>query len=212
MAITYRSDREAAEAVAAAVTAAGGHGLALPCDLEDALSMAGAVEATVARWGRLDLLVANAVAWPRGVDGRPWDWRRTIHANLEGTYATVQAAIPHLRRSHGRIVLVSSNLAEDGLPGSSAYASAKAALHGLAATLAVELGPDGVLSIVVMPGLTLTERAQRTVPTDVLEQIAAQTPTRRLSTPQDVAATILYLGSPRNGDINAETIRVTGGS
>jgi 3-oxoacyl-[acyl-carrier protein] reductase len=86
-------------------------------------------------------------------------WKTTIDLGLAGVYLTLQKAVP-LMRAHrwGRIVNLSSNVAEDGLPGAGLYAAVKSGLHGLTRVLARVLAPAGVLSNVVRPGFTLTER------------------------------------------------------
>ncbi len=120
-------------------------------------------------------------------------------------------ALPLMRRSGwGRIVNLSSD-AVDGWPGLGPYATAKAGLHGLTRTLAVELGAAGILSNVVMPGAVMTERTLEHITAEQQEQIRQRLATRRLVTPEDVAAVIVFLGSPLNRQITGEIVRVTGG-
>src|SRR5262249_19268444 len=119
------------------------------------------VGAVVKRWGRIDVLVNNAVQWgerppwesPLFEQVPPDEWKASLRANTEGHYAAIQAVLPSMReRKWGRIVNVSSAVAVDGLPGAGPYSAAKAALHGLTRTLAKEVGPAGVLVNIVMPG------------------------------------------------------------
>ena len=125
---------------------------------------------------------------------------------------TLQAVVPVMRIARwGRIVTISSTQAEDGFPGAAYYAAAKAALHGLSATLARELGPLSILSNIVMPGFTLTEKARNWMLEERIMQMAEQTPTNRLATPEDIARLVVFLGSPINTHINGEEIRVAGG-
>lgn len=84
-------------------------------------------------------------------------------------------------------------------------------MHGLSRVLAKELAPDGILTNVVMPGMTLTERAGRVLPERVRDMVARQTPTGRLSTPEEVAGLVVFLGSLANWHITGEVIRVSGG-
>ena len=134
-----------------------------------------------------------------------------LRSNLEGITLTIQCALPLMRNSGwGRIVSISSD-ATDGWPGLGPYATAKAGLHGLSRTLAVELGPANILSNVVVPGFVFTERNERQVPAEYREQIRQHTPTRQLVTPEDVATLIVFLGSSANRQITGETLRVTGG-
>ena len=195
--------------------------MVVPYELADDASIGSAIEEIVGRWGSVYVLVNNGVQWCSwgGPAGNPYfeqvppgQWREMIRTSLEGAYLTIQAVLPSMRRgAWGRIVNVSSSLAEDGLQGAGSYAAAKAGLHGLSRTLARELAPAGILTNVVMPGMTLTQRAHRTLSQSIREQVASQTPTGRLTEPEDVAAAVVFLGSAANGHVNGEIVRVTGG-
>ena len=221
VALSYRNDRAAAEETAGLVVEAGGEALVARYDLADEASVRGAVGEIFRCWGAVDVLVNNAVRWPgrAGTGGGklfeevpPERWREDTRTLLEGAYLTIQAVLPRMRAAGwGRIVNVSSTLAEDGMAGAASYTTAKAGLHGLTRTLAKELAPAGILANVVMPGLTLTERAKGAIPGEVLDGEAARTPTGRLTAPEEVAALIVFLGSAANGHVNGENIRVTGG-
>lgn len=220
VAITYRDDRAGAQATARQVADAGASPMTLAYDLEDDNTIHHAAAELDRAVGRLDVLVANAVLWPssgpvnapRSDEVNPAVWRRVLRANIEGTYLTVQTMLPLLRRSRaGRIVFISSGLAEEGRPGSGAYTAAKAALHGLARSLAWDLGSDDILVNTVMPGLTLTDRAQTAIPEGVRDEVARHTPSARLSTPEDVAEVVAFAASPHLGNVTGEILRVTGG-
>lgn len=221
VALTFHSRRDAAEEVAKEVTAAGGDGYAVAMDLSDPESIGAVVADVVERWNGLDVLVNNAVRWGAGSiaelptsieEAGPDHWNPTLRANLTGPFLVTRAAAPALRRSSaGRVVLVSSDVAEQGFLGAWAYGSAKAGLHGLAASLAPDLGRDGVLVNVVMPGITLEDGRHRSIPADPLARIAAARPAGKLPTVDDVASAILFLGSPVNGGTTGEILRVTGG-
>jgi 3-oxoacyl-[acyl-carrier protein] reductase len=142
----------------------------------------------------------------------PESWRTQLRTNVEGTAYTVQAALPCMRaRGWGRIVLISSGAAEDGSAGLEQYGAAKAALHGLARSLARGVGPAGILVNVVMPGLIATERHRQSIPAVVLEGVAAQTPIRRLATEDDIARVVAFLASNANGAVTGSELRVSGG-
>jgi 3-oxoacyl-[acyl-carrier protein] reductase len=223
VAITYRTNRQGAAATGAAVVEAGGRATTVRLDLADQDSIRSAVETVTADWGGIDVLVSNAAetsrhadafnpAGPAFADIAPEHWRPQLLTGLEGTFHTLQAALPAMRgRGWGRIVFVSSAAAEHGGPREQAYAAAKAALGGLTGSLAREYGPDGILVNIVMPAMTATDRILRTVPEPVQQMIAGHVATRRLSTPEDVAAAITFLCSNANGNITGETLRVTGG-
>lgn len=223
VAFSYHSEKEQADATAAAVEAVGGTALPVRFDLADPESMVAAVDAIRERWGGVDVFVANAVRWPdslpdpeRRFEEVPrQEWRDLVRPNTEGAIAGLQAVLPAMRgRPDGRIVLISSDVARHrgpGQPGLGIYGMAKAALSGLANGLIAELGGD-ILVNIVAPGFTVTERNLAVMPQRLRDQQAAHTPTRRLSTPEDVARAIVFLGSPANGNITGETLNVTGGA
>jgi NAD(P)-dependent dehydrogenase (short-subunit alcohol dehydrogenase family) len=208
--ITYNSGADRAAEVVKRVEEAGGKAAAVRLDLEDHTTIAPAV------WeaGPVDALVANAVRWgtimPNSLpfeDVPAEEWTAALHANVVGNALLVQAVLPGMRRNgFGRIVFVSSGAAEEGLPGPGAYGTAKAALHGMCRALAWQAGKDGVLVNVAVAGLTVTE-SERPVPQELLDTIASHTPTGRLSTAEDMAALIVFLGSAANRNITGELIR-----
>jgi 3-oxoacyl-[acyl-carrier protein] reductase len=187
--------------------------LAVPLELADADSVAPAVARAIEGLDGLDTLVANAVRWPEAKARRfeelpAREWRAVLRANVEGTFEVVQAALPALRSSgRGRIVLISSGVAEEGHPPTPDYAAAKAALHGLGRVLAWDAGADRVLVNVVAVGFTRTEKGIARLSTDIYDRAGELTPQRRASTPLDVAQAILWLGSDQNTSITGEAIR-----
>ncbi|MBU6532281.1 SDR family NAD(P)-dependent oxidoreductase [Streptomyces sp. NPDC057245] len=216
VAITYRDSPEKAEKVAAEIESAGGQALVVRLDLEDLRTVEEAANTVVEQWGGIDVLVANAVRW--GGDGPPdpsirfedvplEEWQAMVSANLIGAAAQVRAVLPSMRsRGWGRIVLISSSVAEEGLPGPGPYGTAKSGLYGLARSLAWEAGRDGILVNVVAPGFTLTD-SRPPIPAFVTDKLAAGTPTRRLSDSDDVAKLVLFLGSGANGNLTGEMVR-----
>ncbi|ADB30898.1 short-chain dehydrogenase/reductase SDR [Kribbella flavida DSM 17836] len=220
--ITYQSRKEAAEAVLAEIAAAGSEAYAVPLDLREAGSVRDAVATAVEWLGGLDVLVGNAVHWgaadfhdrpTRIEDAKAEQWLPVLRANLEGNFHLVQQAAPSLRESRqGRVVLVSTDLVERGLAGSWAYGAAKAGLHGLVAGLQHDLGADGVLVNVVMPGITVENGSHRVIPQAALEHLGQQFTARRLPEAADVAAAIMFLCSARTTATQGEILRVNGGS
>ncbi len=220
VALTFHSDRERAETVVAELRAMGVDAFALPMALDNHESIRTAIATVVDSWSQIDVLVNNAVQWgtrapwesPSFEEVDPAYWRPLFEVNLEGHYRAIQCVVPGMRkRAWGRIVNVSSGIAADGLPGAGPYGAAKAALHGLTRTLAKELGPIGILTNVVMPGLTLTERNRDRIPAERRDAMARTSPIRRLLTPEEVVLTIVFLGSAANTAIIGEVIRVSGG-
>ncbi|WP_327587627.1 SDR family oxidoreductase [Nonomuraea sp. NBC_00507] len=208
--ITYKSGADRAAEIVKRIEADGGEAAAVHLDLEDHTTIAPAV----AQAGPVDALIANAVRWgtimPNSIpfeDVPAAEWTAALHANVVGNALLAQAVLPEMRRrGFGRIVFVSSGAAEEGLPGPGPYGTAKMALHGMARALAWEAGRDGILVNVVVAGLTITG-VSRPIPQSALDQIAARTPSRRLSTADDLAALIVFLGSAANRNVTGEFVR-----
>jgi NAD(P)-dependent dehydrogenase (short-subunit alcohol dehydrogenase family) len=213
--ISYRTNRQGAEAVAEAIRDRGAEAVAVELALEDGQAARRAVEEIAERLGGIDVLVASAVSWPtqRAPEGQAERldlevWHEHLRVNLVGTIATVTAVLPYMRRQGwGRIVLISSGVADEGVPGPGPYGVAKAGLQGLARQLAWDVGRDGILVNVVAPGFTVTERNRELISDDVRERVARQTPTRRLSSPEEVASIVGFLASEANGNISGELVR-----
>ena len=215
VAITYRSDADAAAEVAAEI-----HGFAVPLDLSDPASIRAAVDAVLDRWGRVDVLVSNALDRcgltlfpPTPFEELPAEsWQPFLRANVDGPYAVAQAVVPAMRaQGFGRIVMVSGTSGVDGAPGAAPLTAAKSALHGLARTLTKELGPAGILVNVVLPGTTLTEHIAAILPAEGRAVREQASPIRRLLAPEDVVPAIAFLGSPANTAVTGELVRVSGG-
>src|ERR687892_430369 len=194
VAVTYNVNREAAEAVA---------DVAVQLDLERAETIEPAVAEVVERLGGLDSLVVSAVRWPRRQNERleqqpREEWEGLLRANLEGAFAIVRAALPALREAPaGRIVLISSGIAEEGQPSTWGYAAAKAGLVGLARTLAWDGGRDGVLVNVVGVGFTRTALNEERFGAEIFERVGELVPQRRTSDAADVARLIVFLARRR---------------
>jgi NAD(P)-dependent dehydrogenase (short-subunit alcohol dehydrogenase family) len=220
--ITYNSRKDAADEVGEEIVAAGGEAYVVQLELREPASIEEAVTATERQWGGLDAVVANAVNWgtasfhdraTRIEDAKAEQWLPVMRANLEGNFHLVQQVAPALRRSdQGRLVVLSTDLVERGLTGSWAYGAAKAGLHGMVASLQHDLGQDGVLVNIVMPGITLEGGEHRVIPKEALDRIAQQFTARRLPDAADVAAAIVFLCSARTTATQGEIIRVNGGS
>jgi 3-oxoacyl-[acyl-carrier protein] reductase len=157
----------------------------------------------------VDVLVANAVQWPSFDDERQM-MATALATNVAGAFALVDAVLPGMRsRGWGRIVIVSTDIVVQPMPGGVTYPALKGALEAGARVLAVREAGNGVLTNVVRPGFTLSERARAMAGAVASE--SAQTPTGRICTPDDVADVIAFLGSGAHSHVNGETISVSGG-
>ncbi|SCE82410.1 SDR family NAD(P)-dependent oxidoreductase [Micromonospora carbonacea] len=220
--LTYKSNKEAAEKVAAQVEQEGGTAHTVPFDLEDSGAPARLIDAVVEKWGGLDVLVNNAVRWadhnptqgPRKFEDETDDsWVTLIDANLTAQLQVLQAALPALRRSgSGRIVNVSTSLVERGMVGSVAYTAAKSGLYGASRSLSWEVGRDGVLVNVVMPGWVIDGKdLPFEIPQALMDEQTSRLPTGQLPSCQHVADAVVFLASQANKSITGEIVRVTGG-
>ena len=216
--ITYASDRERAQAFVEELRASGPDAVCARLELGAPETIQTAVALAIERWNRIDVLVNNAVQWgTHAAWGSPFEgveqstWRPLLEANLGGHYAAIQSVLPAMRaRSWGRIVNISSTIAVDGMAGSAAYAAAKSGLHGLTRTLAKELSGLGILSNVVMPGLTLTETNAERLSDEEREQHAKTLSIGRLLTAEEVVPVIVFLASAANTAITGQVIRTSG--
>jgi NAD(P)-dependent dehydrogenase (short-subunit alcohol dehydrogenase family) len=153
---------ERLEETVEALKAKGVEALAVQCDVTDEQSQAAAVKAVVDRFGRLDVVVANAGF---AVDGRfrkisVDQWRRQFETNVVGTAITVQQALPELEKTKGRIALISSVASMISYPRGSAYGSSKAAVRSLGLCLSQELHGTGVSCTTIHPGFVESEIGQ----------------------------------------------------
>ena len=214
VALTYHANAVGAQETARACAPA--ETLVLPLDLNDEASVGRLADDVLAQWGGVDVLVNNAVAWPgfpakeELFETAPVDrLQNSLRANLQAHVILSRALVGPMREGGwGRIVHISTGLVEDGFAGSAAYVTAKAGLHGLTRTMARELGGAGILTNLVMPGFTQHEG--RHVPEVILAKVRAATGTGRTTTPDDVAALVVFLGSAANTHVNGERIRVDG--
>jgi NAD(P)-dependent dehydrogenase (short-subunit alcohol dehydrogenase family) len=213
VAVTYKTDQDKAQDSVKQIRTAGGQGFATRLDLAEPVSIDRAVADVLQEWDHIDVLVANAArrGAAYGVPLHklgPEELQAILRGNLEGTFATVRAVLPSMHeRKWGRIVLMSSGLAEHGIPsGGSVYGAAKAGLHGMARNLAWELGPAGILINVVAAGFTVTDEKLRRYSQSLRDEIESRTPTRRLSVPEDVAPVVVFLGSAANSNISGDIV------
>ena len=218
IAISYHANEAGAHQVVTEIEKAGGNALAVKLDLGDIESIQRAIDTIVTAFGSIHVLVNNAIHWgSRENRGKSFEemplsqWQETVGINLFGTVKVTQAVVPYMRKQHfGRIVNVSSDVAFDSMHGSGPYGSLKSALFGLTANLVTELSADNILTNVVIPSWTLTERAKNFFAEEFQQEAVRAFPTKRVTQPEEVASMIVYLGSAINGHVNGECIKVTG--
>ncbi len=158
-----------AEATAAEIEQAGGAAHGIAADVAQAEQMQQAIESTVARWGRLDIVFANAGingVWAPIEEISPEEWDQTLNVNLKGTFLTIKYAVPHLKKQGGAIVVTSSvnGTRVFSNSGATAYSCAKAGQVVMAKMLAPELAPHGIRINAICPGSVTTNIGENTHP------------------------------------------------
>lgn len=206
-------------AVVERVKSYGRRSVIVDLDVRSTASVDTMITETMAVFGRVDIVVANAGIARR--EERPElvsdsAWQTTIDLNLNGVWRCFRAAIPHMRAAgYGRLIATSSVSGPlQAWVGHSAYAASKAGLIGIVGTLAVELGPAGITCNAIAPGVIESpqslDRVNSLGPDGLAEQRRVN-PVRRIGTCREVAVGILYLASVEAGFVNGHVLVMDGG-
>ena len=210
---------EGGEPTAAVIAAEGGHAAFVRTDVADSAQVDALVAGTVARHGRLDLLVNNACIR----HARPLleldeaDWQRVLDVNLGGVYRCCRAAVRQMVTQdavddvRGRIVNLSSQHGMIAAPGDLAYGTSKAGIAYLTRQVATDYAAQGIVCNAVAPGKIQTGAGGRAVDPTVLERAHRRTPWPRLGRPDDVAQAVLFLASSDASFITGAELMVDGG-
>jgi 3-oxoacyl-[acyl-carrier protein] reductase len=187
----------------------------LPCDLADKVTVAGLVDAAVAKLGRIDILVNNAGLTRDNLFMVMKDeqWDEVIAVNLTATFMLMRSAARAMMRAksgYGRIINIASVSGIMGNPGQGNYAASKAGMIGMSKSLAREVASRGITVNCVAPGFISTAM------TDVLNEkqvgaIKEAIPAQKFGTPADLAAACVYLASSEAGYMTGQTLHVNGG-
>jgi len=182
-------------------------------DLTDENQVSQLIERVISRFGRIDVLINNAgiskssMSWKTDVSA----WKETMDINLNAPFYLSKHVIPHFRaQQSGRIVNITSVVAQTGFIGTSAYAASKAGLIGLTKTLSKELASSGITVNALALGYFNVGMIDD-VPMDMQEQIVGTIPANRLGDPKAVFKTIKWLVSEEGDYITGQTINVNGG-
>jgi 3-oxoacyl-[acyl-carrier protein] reductase len=200
-------------ALAAEIVAAGGEAVALKLDVADPEQVKSGFKQVIEKFGRLDILVNNAAVTRDGLAMRMKkdDWDAVLQTNLTGAHLCIQQALPTMMKARaGRIINISSVVAQSGNAGQANYVAAKAGLIGLTKAIAIEIASRGVTVNAVAPGFIETPM------TDVLsdkvkEELKVRIPLGRMGSARDVAAAIVFLASDEAGYITGHVLNVNGG-
>jgi 3-oxoacyl-[acyl-carrier protein] reductase len=195
------------------ITAAGGEALAVPMDVADAEQIKAGFRQGIERFGRLDILVNNAAVTRDGLAVRMKadDWDAVLRTNLTGAHlATQQALALMMRQRHGRIINVSSVVAETGNAGQANYVAAKAGLIGLTRAIAIEVASRNITVNAVAPGFVVSPMTDP-LPQSVKDALLTRIPLGRMGQDNEIASAIVFLASDEAGYITGHVLDVNGG-
>ena len=211
--LTYASNEAAATAVVEGLRAEGRSASARALDVADPDAARAAVDAIVAERGGLHVLVNNAGI---AIDGlvlryKDEDLDKVFRTNVFGAFYLARAAAKAMMKArYGRIVMMGSVVGEMGNAGQTAYAASKAALDGLAKSLARELASLNVTANVIAPGFIDTDMT-RDLPEAARNSMLGAIPAGRMGTPEEVADAVLFLASERARYVTGAVLHVNGG-
>jgi NAD(P)-dependent dehydrogenase (short-subunit alcohol dehydrogenase family) len=195
----------------------GGTAFGQQVDVTDSEQVAALVEATIARFNRLDVLFSNAGIGGAGVpvtDTPESAWDRILDVNLKGGFLCAKHAVPHLiAGGGGSVIFTASELALVGSPGGAAYCASKAGLIGMARAMALDHGPQGVRISCICPGATDTPMLWRNVSDQAQEEasLAARMALRRIGHAEEIARAALFLASDDASFVTGTALVVDGG-
>ena len=218
-----RDEDEDLRGLVAEIGQQGGEALPLAADVSNPDQMRAAIERTVERWGRLDVVFANAGVngvWAPLEELEPDEWDRTLQINLKGTFLTVKYAAPHLKRRGGSVIVTSSvnGTRIFSNTGATAYSSSKAAQVAFTKMVALELAPQRVRVNVICPGAISTNIAESTEQRSLEHvRIPVEFPEGhqpleggRPGTAEQVARLVLFLASDASDHVTGAQIFVDG--
>lgn len=195
------------------ITGAGGTAFAVKMDVADAEQVKAGFKQVFEKFDRLDILVNNAAVTRDGLALRMKqdDWDAVVRTNLTGAHFCIQQALhPMMRARTGRIINISSIVAQMGNAGQANYVAAKAGLIGLTKAIAIEIASRNITVNAVAPGFIETPMTE-VLSDKVKEELKTRIPLGRMGTPRDVAAAIVFLASDEAGYITGHVLDVNGG-
>jgi 3-oxoacyl-[acyl-carrier protein] reductase len=195
------------------IVAAGGEALAVKMDVADAEQVKAGFKHVLEKFARLDILVNNAAITRDGLAIRmkPDDWEAVLRTNLTGAHLCIQQALPAMMKARsGRIINISSVVAQSGNAGQANYVAAKAGIIGLTKAIAIEIASRNITVNAVAPGFVETPMTD-VLPDKVKEELKIRIPLGRMGSARDVAAAIVFLASDEAGYITGHVLNVNGG-
>ena len=201
-----------AEATAKELDPTGERVIAIRCNVADSDMVKEAVDAVIAKFGRVDVLVNNAGVTRDKIFHKMTDddWNTVININLNGVYNLCKYVVPVMREQESGSIINITSTSIMGNPGQANYAATKAALEGFTRTMAKELGRKGVRMNCIAPGCIDTDM-MRAVGEEILTRIIKGLPAQRLGRPEEIASVAAFLASDDASWLSGENIFVSGG-
>jgi 3-oxoacyl-[acyl-carrier protein] reductase len=212
VAIAARNTEKLSNLVAE-IAAAGGEALAIPMDVADAGQVKTGFQLALAKFGRLDILVNNAAITRDTLALRMKleDWDAVLRTNLTGAHLCIQQALgAMLKQRSGRIINITSVVAQTGNAGQANYVASKAGLIGLTRAIAVEVASRSITVNAVAPGFISTPMTDP-LSQEIKDKMKSMIPLGRFGTDADVAAAIVFLSSDEAAYITGQVLDVNGG-
>ncbi len=209
-------DLVSADHVVKAIQDAGGAAMGTQCDVSDEASVNAMVEATVKRFGGVDILVNNAAHFMAVKKGPFWEMEveefdKAMAVNVRGVWLCAKAVFPHMKkRGKGKIINISSGVALNGSPNYIHYVSSKGAVIAMTRGMARELGDYGICVNAVAPGFTVTEG--RAVDPEYERKRNEVRSIKRTQVEGDIVGTVLFLASADSDFVTGQTLSVDGGT
>jgi NAD(P)-dependent dehydrogenase (short-subunit alcohol dehydrogenase family) len=213
--VNYRSSAEEADAVVRAVTETGGEALAIRADVTESNDVTAMVAETEQRWGRIDVLVHNALIPFDVTSFADLTWEQLggkLDRELRAAFLITKAVVPGMiSRGYGRLVYLSTGLSRRPREGMITLGTSKAALDQFVRYIALELAPHGITANLVAPATVDETRVTGQLTADQVSNLGATNPMGRLVRPDEVARTVAFLASDASGFTTGHYLPVNGG-
>jgi NAD(P)-dependent dehydrogenase (short-subunit alcohol dehydrogenase family) len=215
VAVNYRSSADEANEVVGAITAAGGEAWAIPADVTDPDDVTSLFSETERRWGRVDVLVHNALIPYDVTTFAELNWEQLggkLDRELHAAFLVTKAVVPGMiSRRFGRLIYMTTILSRRPREGMITVGTAKAAMDQFVRYVALELAPHGITANLVSPATVADATAEKLMTPEKMRSLGAANPMGRLVTPEEVAHTIAFAASEDSGFITGHCLEVNGG-
>lgn len=213
--VNYRSSAEEADEVVAAVSASGGQAVAIRADVTVPGDVAAMVDETIGKWGRVDVLVHNALIpydVTSFVDLRWEQLGDKLERELRAAFLVTKAVVPDMMsRNYGRLIYLTTVLSRQPRQGMITLGTAKAAMDQFVRYVALELAPHGITANLVSPATVADTTANALLEATEIHQLGATNPMGRLVRPEEVAKSVAFLASADSAFTTGHCLEVNGG-